>query len=192
MRLALTRIAATTVAVLALLAGCGAQTDSDSGSLGGSPAGSEGGSSRAGEGGAGGSASAGAPSSAGTDGGSSIAPTFATLKLVLQGGGPVMPCAAAPCHGVNGMAPPGDPLELPPNDDQRLYANLTHYVSKACGDLALVVPGNPAASALPKILTAPCGMTPRMPYMCSDRDGNCIPAEYVAAITEWIAQGAAR
>jgi hypothetical protein len=33
-------------------------------------------------------------------------------------------------------------------------------------------------------------MTPRMPYMCTEQDGNCIPDEYIAAITQWIANGA--
>jgi hypothetical protein len=88
------------------------------------------------------------------------------------------------------MAPPGRPLALPPNDDQLLYTNLTSYISTACGNIKLVSPGDPAQSALPKILTGPCGMTPRMPYMCTDKDGNCIPGEYVAAITRWIANGA--
>jgi hypothetical protein len=101
-----------------------------------------------------------------------------------------MPCAAAPCHGVNGMAPPGRPLELPPNDDAKLYANLTSFISIACGNAKLVTPGNTAQSAILKILAGPCGMTPRMPYMCSDQDGNCIPAEYIAAIRQWIANGA--
>ena len=92
-----------------------------------------------------------------------------------------MPCAAAPCHGVNGMAPPDRPLELPPNDDQQLYANLTAYVSKACKDMKLVTPGNPAQSALVTILEGPCGATPRMPFGCSAEAGDCIPDEYIAA-----------
>lgn len=116
--------------------------------------------------------------------------TFATLKLVLGGGGGIMPCSAAPCHGVNGMAPPARPLELPPNDDQRLYANLTAYVSKACNDTKLVTPGNPQQSALVTILEGPCGATPRMPYGCSAEAGDCIPDEYIAAVAQWIANGA--
>jgi hypothetical protein len=121
---------------------------------------------------------------------SAIAATFDTVKLVLMGGGPIMPCAAAPCHGVNGMAPPHDPLELPPNDDAQLYMNLTSYVAKDCGDTKLVTPGDPAHSALLTILQGPCGMVPRMPYMCTDADGNCIPAEYITAVAQWIASGA--
>ena len=131
-------------------------------------------------------------SSGGAGGGASIAPTFDTVKLVIEGGGPIMTCSAAPCHGKNGMAPPGRPLELPSNDDQLLYTNLTTYVSTACGNLKLVVPCDPAQSAILKILTGPCGATPRMPYMCNGPDGNCIPDEYIAALTQWIANGAPR
>jgi hypothetical protein len=118
--------------------------------------------------------------------------SFDTLKLVLSGGGGIMPCFAAPCHGVNGMAPPNDPLELPLNDDQQLYANLTSYVSRACGNLKLVDPGNPARSALLRILEGPCGTTPRMPYGCSAEAGDCIPDEYIAALAQWISVGAPR
>ncbi|HKU38322.1 MAG TPA: hypothetical protein VJR89_09245 [Polyangiales bacterium] len=119
-----------------------------------------------------------------------IEPSFATLKLVLGGGGGIMPCAAAPCHGVNGMAPPSKPLELPPTDDAKLYANLTSYVSAACNNLPLVSPGNPARSALVTILKGPCGKTPRMPYGCSAEAGDCIPDEYIAAVERWIERGA--
>ena len=121
---------------------------------------------------------------------STIPATFATVKLVLGGGGGIMPCSAAPCHGVNGMAPPARPLELPPMDDQQLYTNLTSYVSKACGEIKLVEPGNPTRSALVSILKGPCGMTPRMPYGCSAEAGDCIPDEYIAAVEQWIASGA--
>ena len=120
------------------------------------------------------------------------AASFDTVKLVLGGGGGVMPCAAAPCHGLRGMAPPRRPLELPPNDDAALYANLTGYVSEACGQLLLVKPGDPAQSALLKILRGPCGSTPRMPYGCSEDSGDCIPDAYIEAIARWIASGAAR
>jgi hypothetical protein len=121
-----------------------------------------------------------------------IPATFATVKLVLGGGGGIMPCAAAPCHGVHGNAPPGRPLELPPNDDTQLYTNLTSYMSRACGEIKLVAPGNPDASALIKVLSGPCGMTPRMPYGCSADAGDCIPDEYIAAVSQWIAAGAPR
>jgi hypothetical protein len=139
--------------------------------------------------GSGGMGSAGT-GSGGSSAGSAIPATFDTVRLVLMGGGPIMPCAAAPCHGVNGMAPPSDPLELPPNDDAQLYTNLTSYVAKDCNAMKLVTPGDPSHSALLTILQGPCGMVPRMPYMCTDADRNCIPAEYVTAISQWIASGA--
>jgi len=144
---------------------------------------------------AGAGTAAGATASAGTSGGATgvdtgIPATFETLKLVLGGGGGIMPCSAAPCHGVNGVAPPDHPLELPPNDDRQLYAILTSYVSRACNGKKLVVAGDPAASALITILEGPCGMTPRMPYGCSAEAGDCIPADYIAAVARWIASGA--
>lgn len=88
------------------------------------------------------------------------------------------------------MAPPSRPLELPPNDDAQLYANLTTYVSAACNSTKLVEPGKPAQSALISILSGPCGATPRMPYGCSEEAGDCIPAEYIQAVAQWIASGA--
>jgi hypothetical protein len=136
----------------------------------------------------GGSADAGAGGLVGTV----PAATFDTVKLVLGGGGSIMPCSAAPCHGVNGAAPPDHPLELPPTDDQRLYANLLSYVSKACNNTKLVDPCNPTQSALVKILKGPCGATPRMPFGCSAQAGDCIPDEYIAAVEQWIAAGAPR
>ncbi len=172
------------LAVLALVPGCGDQTDGNpavtAGGLGGLSAG--------------GSNAAGMSCGAGGAGtaGSAIAPTFETVKLVVEGGGPIMTCSAAPCHGLNGNAPPGRPLALPSNDDQLLYTNLTSYVSTACGNVKLVTPCDPAGSALPRILSGPCGMTPRMPYMCTNQDGNCVPDEYIAAIRQWIANGAPR
>jgi hypothetical protein len=176
--------AAIGLAVTSLLSGCGDQT-------GGNPGVTAGGLGGLGAGGSSTAVTACGSGGAGTAG-SSIAPTFETVKLVIQGGGPIMTCSAAPCHGANGNAPPGRPLALPSNDDQLLYTNLTSYVSTACGNLKLVTPCDPAQSALPRILSGPCGTTPRMPYMCSSQDGNCVPDEYIAAIRQWIASGAPR
>jgi hypothetical protein len=203
----------TIVAILFVLAGCAGSEDPAPANTGGSPAGAaspaSGGSSGLGSAGmsaaganagrSGGPSTAGSSGSAGgTTAGASgnssdtVPATFDTLKLVLGGGGGIMPCAAAPCHGVHGMAPPSRPLELPPNDDAQLYMNLTTYVSAACGNIKLVTPGNPDQSALLRILKGPCGMTPRMPYGCSAEAGNCIPDDYIAAVAQWIASGAAR
>lgn len=82
-----------------------------------------------------------------------------------------MPCSAAPCHAVNGMAPHNAPSSSP-TDDDKLYTNRTTYVSKACGGLKRVVPADPQQSALIKLLSGPCGMTPRMPYGCSPEAGD--------------------
>ena len=131
-----------------------------------------------------------ADASSGTSG--AIPATFATVKLVMGGGGGIMPCAAAPCHGVNGIAPPDHPLELPQGDDHKLYTALTTYVSKACGNTKLVTPGDETKSALVRILQGPCGATPRMPYGCSAEAGDCIPDDYIAAVAKWIAAGAPR
>jgi len=176
-----------TVAVLSLLAACSGEDDPAPANIAGSPAAGTGG---VGGGGSGGAGTAGTAGMMAGSGGSTIPPTFETVKLVFGGGGGVMTCAAAPCHGVGGVAPPADPLELPTNDDLRLYTSLTTYVSKACNNTPLVTPGNPAQSALVAILSGSCGMTPRMPYGCTAEAGDCIPDEYVAAIAQWIASGA--
>jgi hypothetical protein len=167
--------------LLPLLAGCGGQDDAEPLDSGAPP-----------DSGLVGAADTGAPkcitSSVGTTG--SVPASFETVKLVFGGGGGIMTCGAAPCHGVNGAAPPDHPLELPSNDDQRLYTNLLAYVSKACNNTKLVDPCNPTESALVKILKGPCGKTPRMPFGCSPQAGDCIPDEYIAAVTQWIASGA--
>jgi len=132
--------------------------------------------------GSGGSAGAACIPSGAAGGSGSIPPTFATVKLVLGGGGAIMPCASAPCHATGGMAPPANPLSL--QDTPQLYATMTSYLAHECGDIKLVNPGKPDESALIKILKGPCGVVPRMPYMCSG--DACIPDEYVAALSQWI------
>ena len=118
------------------------------------------------------------------NGGTTTPPaTFATVQESFRGFGSVSSCASAPCHGANGNAPPGKPLTL--QDDANLYMNMMSYNSHACGDIPLVKPGKPNESALIKILTGPCGATPRMPFGCTDE--FCLPAENVAAISQWIA-----
>jgi hypothetical protein len=97
-----------------------------------------------------------------------------------------MTCVAAPCHATGGNAPPGNPLTL--TIDSNLYTNLTTHISQACGNIPVVNPGKPDMSALPMVLTTGCGSVPRMPYQCSG--DACIPDAYVAAIKQWIANGA--
>jgi hypothetical protein len=75
--------------------------------------------------------------------------------------------------------------------DDQLHARLTSRISTSCGNIPVVSPGNPQQSALLKILRGPCGGTPRMPIGCvEDQDSTCIPADYMAAIEQWIAGGA--
>jgi hypothetical protein len=117
--------------------------------------------------------------------GPAIPPTFATLKLVLTGTRP--PCNAADCHGPGGP----NPLQYQLNDDEKLYATLTQHVSVDCGNIPVVTPGNPARSAIVKVLKGPCSSkVPQMPNGCTPAANNCLPAEYVAAIERWIELGA--
>jgi hypothetical protein len=109
--------------------------------------------------------------------------TFATVKEAFMGGGAVESCWSNPCHAKFGSVPPTMPLVLAPEPD--LYQRMRSYVSVACGNMPFVNPGKPNESALVKIITGPCGAIPRMPYQC---DGEqCLSAEMVAAITQWIA-----
>ncbi len=84
-------------------------------------------------------------------------------------------------------------LVLPANDDQLLYTNLTTYISKGCGNIPLVKKGDGEGSALVKALRGTCpAPTERMPQSCNPdpNSGNCIPDEYIAAISQWITNGA--
>src|SRR5687768_16782626 len=161
------------------LAGCSGSdgTPSDGGGGGGAPsAGSSGVGGAAGIGGAAGVGGTGGAS--GGDG--SIPPTFDTFKqIVMQA-----PCFGARCHNDD-----QNPLNL--RMDDQLYTRLTSRISENCGQLPIVNPGKPAESALIKILRGPCGPTARMPLGCvEDQDGACVPAEYIAALEQWIAAGA--
>jgi hypothetical protein len=116
----------------------------------------------------------------GASGGGAIPATFETFEQVIT----QAPCFGAGCHN-----DAQNPLNL--RVDDQLYMRLTSRISKNCGNIPIVNPGKPQDSALVKILSGPCGPTPRMPLGCSDdQDGTCIPADYIAAITQWIASGA--
>ena len=145
----------------------------------------------AGAGGGAGVQSAGGTSSAGSSAGGSDTTTepatWDTIKLVLTGTHP--PCNSSICHGGNGKVSLGFPVG---NDDQ-LYSVLTQFVSKACDNMVLVVPGHPEQSALVKVIKGPCSTdVPRMPNGCTEADGNCVPDDYIAAVEQWIADGANR
>jgi hypothetical protein len=148
------------------------------GGAGGSTAGLGGGGTAGSASGSGGQAGG----ASGSGSGGTIPATFDTLKLVIEYTAPT-PCMAADCHG-------GDhhPLKLALDDG--LYSRLTTYMSVNCGNIPIVTPGDPSRSALVKLLKGPCGMTPRMPNGCTEQDGNCLPAEYIAAIEQWVANGA--
>lgn len=112
----------------------------------------------------------------GSDGGDAIPPTFETFQKVIM----AQACFGAGCHN-----DPQNPLNLTLND--QLYTRLTAATSKSCQNLKVINPGNPGESALVKLLNGPCGTLPQMP-----EGGNPIPADYVAAITTWIMNGAAK
>lgn len=122
--------------------------------------------------------------------GATPAPTFCNFKWVLKNSPP--PCAgAAPCHGVGGGGI--NPLELPMNNDAALMQTLETVMSPDCGNIPIIKPNDSANSAMVKVLKGPCSTTvPQMPYGCdpSPDSFNCIPANYVSAIEQWIQAGA--
>jgi hypothetical protein len=155
-----------------------------SGGTGGSAGGAGAGGSSAGSTATGGSAGA-AAGTGGTSGGDSQPPTWDTVKLVLTGTNP--PCSASDCHG------PGGPNTFQVNikDESALYTMLTTHISVDCGNIPVVTPGDPSKSALVKVLNGPCSAkVPQMPNGCTPADGNCVPADYIAGVTQWIANGA--
>jgi hypothetical protein len=128
-----------------------------------------------------------AGASAGASAVTAQAATWDNVKLVLTGTHPA--CNSSICHGGNGKVSLGFPV----SNDNQLYAVLTQYVSTACDNMVLVSPGHPEASALVKVLKGPCSdAVPRMPNGCTEADGNCVPDDYIAAVEQWIAEGANR
>lgn len=110
-------------------------------------------------------------------------PDMTTIKLVITGTQP--PCVASDCHGVGGA----NPLQMPQDNDAQLVHNFTTVMSTACG-MPVVVPCHPELSALSKLLKGPCGDLPRMPKGCTAEDGNCVPDDFIAAVDQWITNGA--
>lgn len=78
----------------------------------------------------------------------------------------------------------------------QLYTELTTHISVACGNIPLIAPGNPEQSALVKIIKGPCGVPPndipRMPNGCivDEFSNTCVPDDYIAAIEQWVRNGA--
>lgn len=121
-----------------------------------------------------------ATSAAGSDGAMAVPATFQTVQLVIT----QVPCFGAGCHN-----DPQNPLDL--RMDDQLYTRMTSHISRNCGEVPVVNPGDPQRSALVKILKGPCGPTPRMPLGCVDgADSGCVPEAYIAAIEHWIEAGA--
>jgi hypothetical protein len=136
-----------------------------------------------GAGGSGMGGAGGAPACVPQGGTTTPPATFATVKAAMVGFDSIESCAANPCHPKFGMAPPLNPLVL--QQDADLYRNMTAYVSAACGNIPFINPGKPNESAFVKIISGPCGTTPRMPYQCTDE--QCLPPDWIAAIAQWIA-----
>ena len=120
---------------------------------------------------------AGGGSGAGGNGGA-IDPSFNGFKSLIP-----TSCFGGLCHDL-----PEHPLQL--KLDDQLYTTLTTHVTKECGPL--ITKGSPQQSALVKLLKGPCGKTDRMPYgkCISDGDEGCVSPENIAAIEQWITQGA--
>jgi hypothetical protein len=185
------------LAVVLLLANCGAENLPDTPNSGGaamagsSPGGSASsagaaGSSAVGSGGAAGlggssgtsTGGAAGSSSGGGAGGGAIEPTFGMIKGLIQ-----TSCFGSVCHDLSEHT-------LPLKVDDKLYTTLTTHMTKNCGPV--VKQGSPQDSALVKLLKGPCGETDRMPYGKCNQDGDegCISPEIIAAIEKWIANGA--
>jgi hypothetical protein len=77
--------------------------------------------------------------------------------------------------------------------NDQLYTTLLNHQTKKCGPT--LTPGNPAQSAIVKLLKDDCNGTVRMPMgKCYTGDGDenefCVPSATIAALEQWIANGA--
>jgi hypothetical protein len=120
----------------------------------------------------------------------SVPPTFDTVKFILTQN--VVSCVGSDCHG-------GYPERLNLLVDDDLLGRLTATFSDVCG-MPVVTPGAPQNSALVQVLREGCGNVtpdcmigseciPRMPLDCAP-GFDCIPDDYIAAVEQWIANGA--
>ncbi len=166
-------------------AGSGGATSGASGGAGiASAGGSHAGAPNGGGAGANSAGSGGGAATSGDSGSTSppIPATWDTVKLVLSGTRP-------PCSGCHGMGDGGFRLTL--DNDSQLFKSLTTTVVKDCGNNPIITPGDPSKSALLEIIQGDCSMkTPRMPPGCVDGDAGCVPPAYVAAVSQWISDGA--
>lgn len=74
--------------------------------------------------------------------------------------------------------------------DDELHTLLRSHVTQNCGQLVNLA--NPPESALVKLLKGPCGNSDRMPAGKCFEDGEegCVTPANIAAIEQWIANGA--
>jgi hypothetical protein len=117
-------------------------------------------------------------------GGVVIDPTFETFKLIIQYSQPT--CIGSDCHGAGNE----EANDLILADDGGLHMRLLNTVSDDCGGVPVVNPGDPEGSALVMMLKGPCGALPRMPNGCRDDDCSCVPDNYIAAVEQWVLDGA--
>ncbi len=109
-------------------------------------------------------------------------PNFETVRVMFEG----VPCSGSNCHnGGRNHFQVGKPAD-------ELYSYMMSFRTLECGKL--IDKANPAESALVKYLRGPCGGIERMPqFKCvEDSDEWCVPEYYIAAIEQWIADGAPR
>jgi hypothetical protein len=76
--------------------------------------------------------------------------------------------------------------------DAELYARMSAHQTENCGPL--LTPGNAAQSAIVRLIKGACNGTDRMPYgdCYDDPQGgtDCLSAEEITAIEQWVAAGA--
>lgn len=83
----------------------------------------------------------------------------------------------------------GSDMSLNLNTDAGLYGRLTSGMSRTCGPL--ITKGDPSKSAMFKMLEGTCPPPfSIMPDGCKPADGNCLEADYQDAVKRWIAAGA--
>lgn len=197
--------------VLASLSACTGQLENPNDGSGGAPAATGGaasdgvtssGGTPAGGTSSGGAASGGAASGGAASGGDTGAggdwrdedwasvphgPTFQFVRKVTAYWTPS--CVGADCHG-------GTPAHVNLIPDAGLYDRLTTAISEdICLDangmpMKLIVPGEPENSAFIRILKGPCENMGRMPGgECID-GSDCLDAQSIAHLEQWVADGA--
>lgn len=132
---------------------------------------------------AGGSASGGASSggqSNGSGGAAAVPATFETFKDVV-----LEKCGGQGCHN-----DPQNPLQMKFTDSNLYKTITTHKVAK-CSNMLAISAGKPQESAIIKVITGGCGSISRMPPSCEDdTDASCVAKETIAALTQWVMNGA--